>query len=464
MKEVNTSVTIIPIEKSEGVYDYKPLLVKEYSEEAKASISFGSATTASAGSKYKVYDLEQLIKTKNFDKSIYDVRKYAPAILGGLDAWHATKKAKAIDYISANGSSEANKLEISNLLAGSIGSIKSENILSVGGETVVDTSTSTISAPTPTANIDDSTLKQLKDARLAINKLFSMGATVGASGIDDDKFNRYMFKKNIMLVGPAGSSKTYSASQWCFNAKIDKTIDSYILAAGSEAMEAVDLLGMMVPNDTGTLTWVDGPFTQAFRKAAAGKKTVFLYDEILRTPQRELSLLVDTLTPKADGYLYLRTNRIASVTEDGIGYTEEIRCKPENLWVIGASNIGAGFAVDDMDTAFQDRFRTFRVESSAVLAKKIALDKCKEYKFDVRVADHLTILFEQFQELKAKGNLQKTFSIRHISEVFLPCVTEADIYESLEDMRYTVLSINSNGIVNKAESKLFDSLIMPLKY
>ena len=422
---------------SSGKFSPIALLVLEVSEKDKEKSVFGGSSTDDIG--YIILD-EGL--------SLVSDKKVLSYLYSGLDSIHSSKKVKIIDEITAEMSSEKHKLATVELLTKSIGKIPKDQINIV----------------TDVKELTDTEKEAIKQEFKKINSIIG-AASAGVGGKSSantyDIIDRYAFKKHLMFVGEAGQGKTHSLSGW-IHSKQEEGELQYIIADFHEAFEASEMLGMMIPNDAGTLTWIDGPVTQAFRSAAAGHKTVLFCDEILRSPQRELSLLVGALTPKADGMFTLRTNRVEAIV-DGIGQTEEIKCSPENLWVVAASNVGAGFAVDDIDTAFKDRFRTFRIAGGSELARAVAANRCKDRGFSDKVASKMAELFDKFQELKGTGNLQQTFSVRHISEVLTVAETQDDIFQMLDDLSYTCLSINSNGIVNSYESEIWEALCEPFR-
>ena len=120
------------------------------------------------------------------------------------------------------------------------------------------------------------------------------------------------------------TSKTYSATQW-----IDEAGYESEFIAGHSGLESIDLLGYWIKNSEGNLIWLDGALTAAFRKALT-QKCVLLFDELLRVPARELSILVGSLTPDSSGHYRLRTNRLVD-ENDGIGETETLVVPMENL-------------------------------------------------------------------------------------------------------------------------------------
>jgi len=293
----------------------------------------------------------------------------------------------------------------------------------------------------------------IESSQGAFDEALSFISTTTFVKENDIDFNKYAFKKHIMLVGPKGSSKTHGMWQYALSLENVNIIDQDM----NEGLEASDLLGMLIPTKDGTLEWMDGSLSEAFRKASKGEKVILIYDEILRMPQRELSILVGSLVPK-NGKLRLRTNRMIS-SGDGMYVTEILECDPSNLWVMAASNIGAGYSVDSMDEAFADRFRIFRRSSTIELVKHIVFEYFKPKSFSDGLRKAMVQLWEDFQNLKASGKLNREFSIRHISEVLGMAEEDKDVFSLLTDLEYTVLSINSSGMVNDHERALWGGLI-----
>ena len=105
--------------------------------------------------------------------------------------------------------------------------------------------------------------------------------------------------------------------------------------------EAVSLLGNMIKISTGEFVWKDGIVTQAFRAAANGEKVLLFLDELLRAPDKELSILVGSLTPDSRGKLVLRTERgLEESIVDGVIEEEVIETDLEHLWCVATTNQG----------------------------------------------------------------------------------------------------------------------------
>ena len=272
------------------------------------------------------------------------------------------------------------------------------------------------------------------------------------AGIGLDEFlERYSFKKHTLLVGKAGVSKTYTATKW-----VDEAGYESEFIAGHSGLESIDLLGYWLKNSTGELVWLDGALTAAFRKAQS-KKVVLLFDELLRVPSRELSILVGALTPDSSGHYRLRTNRLIG-EEDGIGETETIVIPQENLHVIGTTNIGADFDVENIDVALQDRFRTHEVTMATNTIHEICIE-VNNGKFPDKTIDSLVDLYEKIKLLVESNELTRELSLRHLTETISMADNVADVSSFMQDLYTIVCSRDTSGKINLTEERIYKATI-----
>lgn len=280
------------------------------------------------------------------------------------------------------------------------------------------------------------------------------------------KMQRYAFKKHILLEGEKGSGKTYGAHKFIEDEGIGK--DQVFFVGGHESLEAYHLLGQLVPymrviqKKNGTLfdeevhhqdlIWKDGPLTAAFREASKGNKAILLIDEMLRIPQRELNILVAALTPDNKGKFTLRTERILDV-KNSIASEEVIQCDSNNLWVIGTTNTGAGYAVDEIDEALADRFRTIRQDTDRTTMREILLEKAKSKEMPQVVAKLLEF-YDKMIGYKKKEELSKIINLRHLSEAIDFASSEDEVKEILEDTILTWVDRDTDGYPESAQVEL----------
>ena len=239
-------------------------------------------------------------------------------------------------------------------------------------------------------------------------------------------FKKYAFKKHLLLEGEKGSGKTYFVNQWCKKFKVNQ-----VFVGGHEQFESIDFLGHYIPTADGSLAWKDGALTQAFRDAASGMRTVLVIDEMLRIPKRELNILVSALIPW-DGKYLLRTGR-ALENRDGIAREEVIQAPAGMIWVVGTTNIGFGYAVEEIDEALIDRFRPVRKDTSRSELEKILAVHIRKRGYSYAAQLRLVRFYSQMKLLKMRQEIAKIVNIRHLSEAIQFSRSEGDIRSVIED-------------------------------
>jgi len=231
---------------------------------------------------------------------------------------------------------------------------------------------------------------------------------------------------------------------------------------GHEGMEATDLLGYYIKTDSGNLVWKDGPLTQAFRNAAKGRKTILFIDETLRIPKRELNVLVGAISPDYSGNFVLDTNQADTIEVDeherSIASVEKLTVPKDMLWVVGTTNAGAGYAVDQIDEALADRFRIIVKTTGDKEMKAILATKAKEYGHDKKMVAKLMSLYKSFNALKESGELTKLINMRHLAEI-LEFSEKDDLTEAAMDLIPTWCTDDQNGYPNETQSDIIEAII-----
>lgn len=268
----------------------------------------------------------------------------------------------------------------------------------------------------------------------------------------DDFIGRYSFRKHVMLLGPRGLGKTFTVSKY-LNAHSIPT--EFI--AGSNGTESIDLLGYYVKAADGSLVWMDGPLTAAFRTAQTTKSAFFI-DEILRIPARELNILIGALTPDATGHYQLRTNRIVGAL-DGLGKSEVLRVPTENLWAIATTNIGSDYDTEDMDLALSDRFRMYEMAHSIDAVRGIVESCNVSGKFSDKTINQLMNLYTAVEALVQAKELTNTINVRYLCELLDMCPTEKEMKSYLFDLTSNVCSRTTDGNINEVEEATFKDTI-----
>ena len=316
---------------------------------------------------------------------------------------------------------------------------------------VVDTENTFEYEPTPE---DITDLQNIYTAMLTqLEEMKSGGGSV------NNKLDKYLFKKHLLIQGQKGFGKTYMVSKMLIDNKEDyDTVDM----RGHEGVEAIDLLGHYIRDEEGGLVWKDGVLTQAFRNAAKGKKTVLFIDEMLRIPKRELNILVGALSPDSEGNFSLDTNRASAVNmEDGVAIaeSEKLVVKKDMLWAIGTTNAGAGYAVDTIDEALADRFRVIIKRMSESEMQEILYNTAKEKGMGKPEVARLMKFYKGFNALRDSGELVKLLNLRHLSEVIEFSDDASDMPEIMTDLIPTLCSQDQNGFANETQESIIEGLI-----
>lgn len=274
----------------------------------------------------------------------------------------------------------------------------------------------------------------------------------------DSKLKKYMFKKHLLIQGEKGGGKTYMVSKLLDDIDDDVT---KVTLRGNEAIEAIDMLGHYIRTETGGLVWKDGPLTTAFRAAKEGKAVLFI-DEMLRIPKRQLNVLVGCMSPDSKGNLTLDTSRAATMEveddSDGIVQSEVITVPKENLWFIGTTNAGAGYAVDQIDEALADRVRVIIKRMGEKEMKKILENVATEHGHSKKTAAKLIKFYKSFNALRESGELVKLVNLRHLAEILEFSDTD-DILDAAMDLIPTWCTQDQAGYPNETQSSIIEGII-----
>ncbi len=268
----------------------------------------------------------------------------------------------------------------------------------------------------------------------------------------------YAFKKHLLVEGEKGSGKTYGIHSF-----VEEKGWKSVYLAGHEAIESIDMLGHLVqytqevpvaPKKGQTslfpetasqtaMVWKDGALSESFR-LAQHEKVVFFIDELLRIRQREQNILIAALTPNSKKQYVLRTGRVLEVV-DGVAKEETLVVPMENLWVVGTTNVGAGYAVDQIDEALADRFRTIRKDNDRAVMEKILTEQAEQYGLGVLVGKFMAF-FDAMDAGRKAGEISRLVNLRHFSEV-LEMVAQSGV----EDIETLVRELMEDLIPTWAE-------------
>lgn len=299
------------------------------------------------------------------------------------------------------------------------------------------------------------TVTEVKEAyKIMVEEIKKEKLSYSSVGINDF-IDRYSFQKHVMLLGPRGLGKTFLVSKYL---EAEKIPTEFI--AGHAGIESIDMLGYYVKASDGSLIWMDGPLTAAFRAAALGKAAFFI-DEVLRIPERELNILIGALTPDSTGHYQLRTNRIVD-TEGGLGKSETLRVPVNNLWAIATTNIGADYNTEDIDLALSDRFRMYEMKHSMDAVRSIVESCNEDGVFSAKTIDQLMSLYTAVESLVQAKELTNTLNVRYLCEILSMCKNEKELRSYLFDLTSNVCSRTTDGPINEVEEKIFKDTVKRL--
>mgnify|MGYP003390263703 CR=1 FL=1 len=282
-------------------------------------------------------------------------------------------------------------------------------------------------------------------------------AATTAAAVDPTvaKLTRYAFKRNTILLGPKGWGKSWAVGMYLAENKVDEVVH----IGGHEGLESADLIGHMIRTPDGGMAWKDGKLTEAFRWASLSLKTVLFIDEILRIRRREMSVLVASLAPGADGMLRLGTGRPLAV-ENGLAQEEVLVCDPANLWVVATTNAGAGYEIDDMEEALSDRFPIILSMEGSAAALRAKLGPAIDAKgFPDSVLDKMVKFWATATRLRTQGELNRIVNLRHLSEVIAMADTEGEILSLMEDRIPQWVDRDTDGTLIAAQVKTINTLL-----
>ena len=296
--------------------------------------------------------------------------------------------------------------------------------------------------------LKDPTYKEFRQ-----HSLDAFGLTTTDSSDLYGSLKTYDGQKHILVTGQAGTSKTYTVSQYA-----EAEDRKMFFKALDNGTETIDLVGHLIKLPNGDFAWKDGVVTQAFRAAAKGEKVLLFIDELLRAPDKELSLLVGCLTPDSRGMLVLRTGRpLEDTLVDGVVEEEVIETTLENLWCVATTNQGRGYHTGKIDMALKDRFRIFEQTMSEETSRDIATTVLMKTTYGSKLSDTTvgSIIDKLYGVVKAvashvdgDGKLKQYITIRHITEVINTSTKVKDIKPRMLDLVPNLVAIDSSGNLN----------------
>jgi len=275
--------------------------------------------------------------------------------------------------------------------------------------------------------------------------LFSGSVAAPTPAGSADWRQRLPFRVPVLLQGDRGSGKTTEAFSFARSNGLPLK-----LLAGHEGMLSVDMLGHYVPHGTGELIWKDGPLAEAFR-AARDSKVVLLIDEMLRIPQRELSVLLTALAP-LDGQYVLKTGRMTAVS-DGVGTEEMLSVPVSNLCVFATTNVGGQYAVDAIDPALAERFVPIEKNTDEVQLRSILRDAIVAKGWVTALADQCMTFYTAMHALVDSATLNRAPTTRTMVRAVDLATSDKEVRLGLEWQRLLWVDLDSRGRPDESQLK-----------
>jgi hypothetical protein len=233
--------------------------------------------------------------------------------------------------------------------------------------------------------------------------------------------------KPVLIKGGPGAGKTYGARQH------GQQFDRYIEIGITPATEACDLLGYPTP----TTPWIDGPLTEAFRLAAAGKTVCLTIDEYFRARGGASQVMLTVLTPFVDGGQYwyrLRTGKAVIDPVTQCEKSEEIIAPRSNLAIIATTNVGGKYDIASPDPAVKERFVPVHVEVEETKLRRVIDAHVTAKSFFACVTDQVAEFWKTCKVLVADNFLDQLPSTRILSEAVSFSINEDDVPHRILDM------------------------------
>lgn len=251
------------------------------------------------------------------------------------------------------------------------------------------------------------------------------------------------YKAPVLVMGPRGASKTWTARQFMREHGFDVVVESN----GHAGLEAIDFIGGPLPME-GRMIWKDGPVARAFRAASQGKKVLLLIDEIYRVPRRERSIFLTALSPEGDKTYRLPTGRPVNIRTEGgseVADEEVLEAPVENLSIVATTNIGSEYEIEDDDPAQKDRWVHIFVKTEEARLREILMAVVRGRGWGDSLATKLVNFWKNSLKMKADRLLESTPNVRTMVRVVRMARSEKDVKVQLNRLALALVAVNAEG-------------------
>jgi len=296
-------------------------------------------------------------------------------------------------------------------------------------------------------------LKMVSDLKEINEKLSQQIKLLNPNNSPSGFLDYYAFKKHVLLQGPKGTSKSYQSFKFIADNKLEHEV-----MIGHNSIEAMDFLGHFIQTQNG-LAWKDGALTAAFRKAQKHGKAVLLIDEMLRIPEKELNVIIGSLSPDYEGNFVLRTGRALGVNSDGFAEEEVLKIPMNSLFVIATTNVGAGYQVYRADEALLDRFRILNINMTHNEFAKIIDSEINKKGFSSLTKTMILNLFDSLKNAFNMSELTKLTNLRQMVESIQMADNEEMIKKNILDLVGNMVEVDIDGEPNKQQKHTYMEIV-----
>ena len=238
--------------------------------------------------------------------------------------------------------------------------------------------------------------------------------------------------RKILLYGPTGTGKTFTAIEVLKKLKSENKISDFIIFTFSSGMEDIDLLGKFIPDEKKTLKFSESELLK-FMKENRDKKIAVVFDEFNRANSKTLNILI----PLLDG-------RNGQVVVNNYVNNETITLPENNVVFIFTANFGAGYSgTFQLDDAILNRVELAIFCDYQETIEDMILEELPKEKRDIAKK-----IREFFREAYKQG-LCNPFTTRDLKVLvkllFRADMTVNSIYSELLPILHKIVKIDPQG-------------------